>query len=180
MWTLRGINLASQWPSPVFLCCLTSFPLLLHLVRDPVLPCANEDCVRRAAPLGIQAPHTSEKQRGMCISILYCSLEPSCRGTLCVFAVLSALQSNVLSWTTASEILLCVFTHLYLLLLLFCITWQKKKKKCKIFQPFLHHELISSVQNYFLKNSWSHNIYGQGVPFKFWCWLRIWLVNVAA
>lgn len=35
--------LSVAFPS-VSSCCLTSFPLLLHLIRDPVLPCANEDC----------------------------------------------------------------------------------------------------------------------------------------
>lgn len=68
--------------------CLTSFPLLLYLIRDPVLQCGNEACVRRAAPPGIQAPHTSERQRSMCISILYCFLEPNCLSVLCALAAL--------------------------------------------------------------------------------------------
>lgn len=54
------LSVASPSVSP---CCLTSFPLLLYLIRDPVLQCGNEACVRRAAPLGIQAPHTSGRGR---------------------------------------------------------------------------------------------------------------------
>lgn len=53
-------------------CCLTSFPLLLYLIRDPVLQCGNEACVRRATPPGILgAPaHLGEAERHVHIDLI--------------------------------------------------------------------------------------------------------------
>lgn len=130
-------------------CCLTSFPLLLHLIRDPVLQCGNEACVRRAAPLGIQAPHTSEKQRGACISILYCFLEPSCLGVLCALAALhlswlySLMCCHKKQQVRFCCVCVCVCFHIYICHLN-CLYTPAQKEIL-----FLDHLLISSIQNFF-------------------------------
>lgn len=129
-------------------CCLTSFPLLLYLIRDPVLQFGNEACVRRASPAGIRAPHTSETQRGACISILYCFLEPSCLGVHCALAALylSSLLSNLLSWKAASEVLLyvCVCALTYILFEFIRTLQHKKKHSFKAPRPCLDYLFISA------------------------------------
>lgn len=119
-------------------CCLTSFPLLLYLIRDPVLQCGNEACVRRAAPPGIRAPHTSEKQRGACISILYCFLEPSCLGVLvlslhCISVRCSLMCCHEKRQVRCCCVCLCVCALTYILVACFeFICALQHKKKCSL------------------------------------------------